>query len=197
MAFKQAMGTLSVVITLIAYARYMRKAARGEIQPHPLSWALWGVVTLIAYLVQRKQNAGPGSWVVLFTWVSCFLIAIYSYYKYKWNFEPSELLFLIAGLAAVLCYSLSKSPWISAVFATAADVIGYYSTIKKGWIEPFKDDWLSFLLNGIKFFVAFPALQSYSIGTYLYPVTIGTMNLGMFAMLVFRQNRVSMPSRNI
>ncbi len=183
MAAKASLGILSVVITLIAYARYIKKTAQGKIRPHPLSWFLWGMVTFVAYLVQKSHGAGPGSWVVLYTWVFCFLISIGSYWKYKWYFEKSELWFLGAGLGAVIYYYTVRDPLWSAVLATTADVVGYYSTIKRGLVEPYSDDDIAFLLNGVKFFVALPALESYSAATWLYPTVIGIMNLAVFGML--------------
>jgi hypothetical protein len=106
------------------------------------------------------------------------------------------LWFLGAGLVAVVYYGFSRNPSVSAVLATTADVIGYYSTLKKGWFEPHRDDDVSFLLNSIKFFVALPALESYSVGTCLYPATIGVMNFVVFGILRFRQWHLSASSPN-
>ena len=56
------MGALAVVITLAACGIYVWQTLRGEARPHPLSWLIFGILTGTAYLVQRDEAAGPGSW---------------------------------------------------------------------------------------------------------------------------------------
>src|SRR4051794_16401006 len=128
MTFKSAMGILSVLIMLIAYAIYLWQTARADgVRPHPFSWFLWGFVTGVAYLVQLTQGGGAGSWVVGFTALFCFLIGAISFLKRKWHFSLFDWLSLGAGLLVFGYYLLSKNPTWSAVLATTTDVIGYAS----------------------------------------------------------------------
>jgi|ERR1039458_7543344 hypothetical protein len=187
MTFKSAMGILSVIIMLAAYTTYIWQTARaGGVRPHPFSWFLWGVVTGVAYLVQITQGAGAGSWVVGFTAVICFLIGAVSLFKHRWHFSLFDWLSLAAGLLVFLYYMLSRNPTQSAILATATDVIGYGSTIKKGWAEPHGDSAPSFALNSIKFIPSLLALGSYSLATWLYPATLVLMNGAVATMLILR-----------
>src|SRR6185503_1371909 len=143
--FKSAMGVLSVLIMFVAYAIYLWQTTRGkEIKPHPFSWVLWGILTGVVYLVQVVEGEGPGSWVAGFTSLICFLIGGVSYFKYKWRFSLFDWLSVILGLAVFGFYLISKNPTLSAVLATASDVIGYGPTFKKGWSTPQADSVASF-----------------------------------------------------
>src|SRR6478736_9968249 len=98
-AFKPAMGALSVLIMLLAYSIYVWQTAReGGVQPHPFSWFLWGFVTAVAYLVQAALHGGPGSWVVGLTAIICFLIGGLSLVKHRWRFSWLDWLSMGAGL---------------------------------------------------------------------------------------------------
>jgi hypothetical protein len=191
MTFKVAMGALSVVIMLIAYAIYLWQTAREDgVRPHPFSWFLWGFVTGVVYLVQITQGGAAGSWVVGFTSLFCLLIGGFSLFKHRWQFSPFDWLSLGTGLLVFAYYLLSKNPTWSAILATTTDVIGYASTIKKGWAEPNKDSATSFALNSAKFVPSLLALGSYSLATWLYPATLVLMNGAVATMLLLRRRRI-------
>jgi hypothetical protein len=192
LTFKSAMGALSVVIMFIAYAIYLGQTARADgVQPHPFSWFLWGIVTGVVYLVQITQGGGAGSWVVGLTALICFLIGGFSLFKHRWHFSWFDWLSLGAGVIVFVYYLRSRNPTVSAVLATTTDVIGYGSTIKKGWSEPHKDSATSFALNSTKFVPALLALESYSVATWLYPATLVIVNAVVATMLLIRRRYLS------
>ena len=92
--FKDAMGALAVVITLVAYGIYVWQTLRGEARPHPLSWLIFGILTGTAFLVQRDEAAGAGSWVMGITAIVCLLLCLMSFWRgertfpwYEWRFS--------------------------------------------------------------------------------------------------------------
>jgi hypothetical protein len=194
MSFKFVMGAFSVLLMVLAFTIYIWQTTREDgVRPHPFSWFLWGFVTGVVYLVQISQGAGAGSWVVGFTALICFLIGAISFFKGKWHFSFFDWFCLLAGLIVFVYHLLSKNPTQSAILATATDVLGYGSTIKKGWIQPQKDSATSFALNSAKFVPSLFALQSYSLATWLYPATLVLMNAGVAIMLLARRRRSTGP----
>jgi hypothetical protein len=183
---KPILGPISILLTVAAYSRYVRKILNKHIHPHPVSWFLWGVVTLVAYYVQQSQDAGPGSWATGLTAIVCFGISGLCFWHFSDNdqhlsvFDVSSL---ALGLVACWFYWSQKSPIGAAISATIADLIGYGPTVIKGLKKPHDDDPVSFLLNGLKFFAAYGALRSYSVSTALYPLAIGAANVAVFVML--------------
>lgn len=187
---KDTLGALSVGIMAAAYAIYLwQTVKKGGVQPHPFSWLLWGLVTAVVYLVQRAQNGGAGSWVTGLTAAVCFIIGSLSLLKHKWRFSWFDWFSLGTGLAVFGFYLLAQDPTQSAVLATITDVMGYGSTIKKGWAQPHKDSATSFALNGIKFIPALFALDSYSLATWLYPATLVAVNGAVAVMLLVRRRQ--------
>jgi hypothetical protein len=183
---KPVLGSISILLTVAAYSRYFRKILNKRIHPHPVSWFLWGVVTLVAYYVQQGQDAGPGSWATGLTAIVCFGISGLCF----WQFSNSnqrlsvfDFCSLALGLVACWFYWSQKSPIGAAISATIADLIGYGPTVIKGWKQPHDDDPGSFFLNGVKFFAAWGALRSYSVSTALYPLAIGATNVAVSIML--------------
>ncbi|HVT16754.1 MAG TPA: hypothetical protein VHQ90_11335 [Thermoanaerobaculia bacterium] len=118
-----------------------------------------------------------------------------SFLKHRWRFHLLDWLYLAAGLVVFVYYLLSENPTQSAILATATDVLGYGSTIRKGWAEPDKDSATSFALNSAKFVPALFALESYSLATWLYPGTLVVVNGFVAVMLVWRRQQLASRSR--
>ena len=192
MEYKTALGALSIAIGVIAYAIYFWQSAKREgIQPHPFSWFLWGMVTAVAYLVQRGHGGGAGSWVTGFTALVCFIIGALSLLKHPGRFTWFDWSSLGTGLAVFIFYLLARDPTLSAILATVIDLVGFGPTYRKGWIEPHKESATSFAINGIKFIPAVFALQSYSIASCLFPITLVIVNIILAVMLVARRRQIS------
>lgn len=188
MEHNTTIGALSVGVGVLAYTIYISQTIRkGGVQPHPFSWLLWGLVTLVAYLVQRGRGGEAGSWVTGFTAAVCFLIGGLTLLKNHWRFSWFDWFSVGAGLFVLAFYIVAKNLTQSAILATVTDVVGYGPTIRKGWTEPHRDSATSFALNSGKFLVALFALGSYSVATWLYPATITVVNGGVALMLLLRR----------
>jgi hypothetical protein len=198
MGYSTVLGTLSVAIGILAYGIYIwQSSGRKGVQPHPFSWFLWGLVTAVAYLVQRVQGGGAGSWVTGFTAAVCLVIGSLTLVKHQWRFSWFDWFSIGAGLFVFTFYLFTKDPMHSAVLATVTDVVGYGPTVKKGWREPHKDSATSFALNGVKFVPALFALGSYSIATCLYPTTLVFVNGGVAVLLLVRRRQIAKKSDQI
>ena len=57
--WREALGALSVAMALLANGIYVWQTLVGEVRPHPLSWFLFGVLSVTGFLVQRNQGARP------------------------------------------------------------------------------------------------------------------------------------------
>ena len=71
--WRDALGLLSVALAILAAIIYIAQTLRGEVRPHPLSWFLFGILSLTGYLVQRDEGARQGSWTLMAMTVICFL----------------------------------------------------------------------------------------------------------------------------
>lgn len=187
---KAEWGIASLVIMAIAYAVYLIQTLKNHVQPHPFSWALFGVVTGTGYIIQVTKGAGPGSWVMGFTAAICFLLSAVTLMKGHWrwsDFDRIDWGLLIASLAVFGFYLATKTANLSACLATATDVIGYGPTIKKRWREPWGDSATAYALNSAKFIPSLFALESYSVATWLYPATLVIVNAAVAGLLLLRR----------
>jgi hypothetical protein len=201
------MGAVAVGIAVIAYALYVWKSLRGDARPHPLSWLIFGVLGGTSYLVQIDQAAGPGSWVTGITAVVCFLLCIMSFWRGERDFPWYEWAFLVAAAIIFAFYLWSRqpevfhagmseaardfigrhAPAISATLASIVSVVGFGPTVTKAWGRPRSDSASTFLLNGLKFVPALAAMDSVSVATCIFPVTLVIANLAVALLIYLRR----------
>jgi hypothetical protein len=202
--FKDLMGALAVVIAVGSYALYAWQTLRGQARPHPLSWLIFGILAGTTYLVQRDQVAGPGGWVTGVTAVVCLLLCVLSLWRGERAFPWYEWAFLLAAAVIFAFYLWSRQPallavtltsarrdWviaqgpaISAVLATAVSLLGFGPTLTKAWDRPLSDSALTFMLNGLKFVPALFAMDSLSLATCVFPVTLLIANV-VVALIIY------------
>jgi hypothetical protein len=193
---KGALGALSVLIMVVAYAIYLRQTFHRQVLPHPLSWFLFGSTTLVTYCVQAAKGAGPGSWVTGLTAVSCFVIFAYSWYRGRvLAHSPGDWVFFWGAFGVLGCYIasilLDVDSTFSAAVAAAADLIAYAPSVRKGWNKPNDDSVTSYLLNSAKFIPSLFALGSYSVATCLLPAALVLANAAFAGMLLWRRVRLA------
>ena len=138
-----------------------------------------------------ESGAGAGSWVMGFTAVICIVLAAMSIKRGERTFPWYEWAFLIAAGVVFIFYIWTKEPTISAVLATAVDVLGYGLTLTKAWSRPATDSVTSFALNSVKFVPSLFAMESVSIATCIYPSTLIVVNAAVAILLLWRRWQLS------
>jgi hypothetical protein len=189
--FKDTMGALAVVITLVAYGIYVWQTLRGGARPHPLSWLIFGILTGTAYLVQVDEAAGPGSWVMGITAIVCLALCLMSFCRGERAFPWYEWAFLGAAAVIFMFYLLSRQPTIAAVLAASVNVLGFGPTLTKAWQRPHSDSVTTFALNGLKFVPAFFAMDTLTVATCVMPAALVVANLAVAVIIYVRRTQTS------
>jgi hypothetical protein len=194
LTFKDLMGALAVVITLVAYGIYVWQTLRGEARPHPLSWLIFGVLTGTGYLVQLDQAAGQGSWVMGVTTIVCLLLCLMSFWRGERTFPWYEWAFLLAAAVIFIFYLWSREPTTAAVLAAIVSVLGFGPTVTKAWQRPHSDSITTFTLNSIKFIPAFFAMDNLTVATCVMPAALVVANAAVALIIYARRSRHRVPS---
>jgi hypothetical protein len=188
--WRDALGLLSVALAILAAIIYIAQTLRGEVRPHPLSWFLFGILSLTGYLIQRDEGARQGSWTLLAMTVICFLFVAASVARGERRFSGQEWAFAVAGGAVFVVYLFTRQSNVAAALTTLVDALGYGPTFVRGWSQPKKDSVASFALNGIKFVPSLMAMDPISFATSFYPATLLVLNAAVAIMLVWRRRAV-------
>jgi hypothetical protein len=193
--WRDALGILSVALAVLAAVIYIAQTLRGEVRPHPLSWFLFGILSLTGFLVQRDEGARQGSWTLMAMTIICFLFVIVSVARGERSFSLREWAFLIAGGAVFIVYLFTRQANVAAALTTLVDALGYGPTFVRGWSQPKKDSVASFALNGVKFVPSLMSMDPISFATSFYPATLMVLNAAVAIMLAMRRRAVAQLAR--
>lgn len=73
LTFPVVIGAAAFLIRGIAGGIYIGSILKGQTKPHLYTWLVFTILTAIAFLAQIKDGAGPGSWMLGITTISCFI----------------------------------------------------------------------------------------------------------------------------
>lgn len=202
MPIKLFWAYLSVVITLSGYAIYISQMYSDDparvVKPQPLSWVGFGFLTGTGWIIQVAHGADAGSWCLGITALTCFVIGVWSFAKFRDTSCFSDVRSISIACIGVVLFIFSLLTrqavgWatFSAVCATLADLAFYERTFKNAWRSPREESVTNFAANSIKCIPALLALQSYTVATTIYLVMLTCVN-GSFALfLLGRRSQLS------
>ena len=187
MLSKESLGVISVALTMVGYFPYFRSIIRRQTKPHLFSWIVWAIVTAIAFAGQYSRGAGPGSWAAGVTAFVCIAIAAMSMVLGEKNITRSDWVAFLMAVAAIPLWYFSEDPLAAVILATLIDVIGFYPTVRKSFINPYQENIFTWSINGVRSLISIFAIERYSFVTMIFPVALLFTNGGIALLLVWRR----------
>ena len=184
--WRDALGGLSVALAVLAAVVSVRPDLRGDVRPHPLSWFLFGVLSLTGYLVQRDEGARQGSWTLLAMTFICFLFVAASVARGERSFSAG------VGIRRRRGRGLRPLPVHPGRQCRGRDDDGHrrariWADVRTRVVLPSKDSVTSFAINGAKFVPSLMAMDPISFATTSYPATLLVLNMAVAVMLLLRR----------
>lgn len=187
---KEILAGIGILFMLSSYAIYIFSIYKGETRPHPFSWSIWGLLTLIGYFAQISDSGGVGAIITLLSAIISFVIAGIGYVKRK-NIviSRSDKWAFILSLLAIPLWLITDTPLWSVILITIIDGAGFYPTFRKSWHAPEQESCLSYALGGFKHVFTILALENYSVITTLFPFSLVLTNFALITMIYIRKRK--------
>jgi hypothetical protein len=182
-------GGLSVIATLVGLFPYVRSIVRKETRPHLFTWFVWGILTTIIFVIQLYEGAGAGSWCTGVTAATMFVIMAAGFRSGERKGTRNDRIALVAALAAIPLWILTKNPTVAAVFITGIDLVAFYPTVSKTWRHPHSEHLFYYWIWLIKYPFSLLALQSFTVANAVYPAAWTLAGAGFVSMVLIRRRK--------
>jgi hypothetical protein len=182
---KEFIGVVTVILAFLGLIPYIVDIFKNKTKPHIFTWAVWAIITILAFIGQWQSGAGAGSWTTGVTSLMTIFIAIISFKYGIKDITKSDTIIFIAALLAVIPWYLTKNPTLSIIILTIIDVLAFIPTIRKTIKYPESETLSSYILHTIRHGLSIAAISTYSISTYLFPGALAIMNL-IIALIIIK-----------
>jgi hypothetical protein len=191
--YKTILSVIGVMCGIAGYYFYFRNIFfREGNKPCIFTWIPVAIIVCFGVYIQWKGGASliEVSPTIL-TATFCVTLSILSLFNEIRRSEWVDWVCFIVALIAIVWWRISDSLVMPAIIVSAADVISFYPTLKRGWKNPFKETTLMWSLSFLKFVFAILALKTLSVATLFFPATIMIVNGSFVVVILARRKHLS------
>ena len=192
MTYKALLGSASIVLTLLAFAPYIRAIHKGQVIPHLFSWIIWGTTTLTVFFAQYHDHGGAGAWPIGVSGLITLYIAYLAYrVRSRHTITPADKWFLALALSALPLWYLTSDPMWAVIILTTVDLLGFGPTLRKAYRAPYEESLTFFALFITRNVLALLALTNYSVTTALFPLAVSLACLVLGITVIYRRRHTT------
>ncbi|MGO8672923.1 MAG: hypothetical protein ACLQVD_16375 [Capsulimonadaceae bacterium] len=148
---KELFGLFSALATVIGAVPYIVSTVRGQTRPHLFTWLVWTLLTGIIFFIQVATNAGPGSWAIGLTALTCAINVPLSIRYGESRGTVTDRIALAVSIISVIVWRAMNDPTVSAVMITAIDVVAFYPTVRKTFSKPYEENLFYYVIWLVKY----------------------------------------------
>jgi hypothetical protein len=184
---------IASVLAFVGNIAYLKDVVRGKVRPHPYTWFIWSIVSLVTFLGGLEKGAGidaiPTAVAEGFT-IIIFLYAVARLFKRSGatihvrkheigHIRPIDHIFLVVALLGLIPWALTKDPTISVIVVVTIDVIAFIPTLRKTWAHPETEQPLLYQMNVTRHILTLFSLGAFNVATALHSVAMIITNTVM------------------
>lgn len=193
---KEIIGIIAAALCFVAYAPYFRDIIAKKTIPHPYSWFVWGLTSVLIFALQISNGAGAGAYttgtVAAISFIVCYMALKNGGHK---DITWADTFLFIAAIIATGLWLLADRPTLSMILLVTADMFGFMPSIRKAWHKPYAETLSLWTINGFRHGLTLFALQSYTLLTVLNPLVWTVGNFSFAILLVIRRRAILPPTK--
>lgn len=183
---------LGAIIAAIGSFSYLTDTLKGKIKPNRVSFLLWSLAPLIAFVAETKQGVGLQS---LMTFVVGFLpltifIASFVNQKAVWKLTRFDLSCGALSLIGLLFWYLTKSGNVAISFSILADGLAALPTVVKAFNFPETENGWPFFTSSISAAITLLTIKVWDLANAGFPMYILIITLVISALVQFKLGKV-------
>jgi len=182
---------LGAVIGFAGSLSYIVATIKGKTKPNRVSWFLWALAPLIAFIAEMKQGVGIQSLMTFMVGFGPLLVFLASFInkKAEWKISRLDWFCGFLSLAGLFLWYITKVGNIAIIFAILADGFAAVPTIIKSYHFPETENWHVFLTSIINAGITLLTIKTWNFAHYGFPIYILIICLILFILIRFKIGR--------
>lgn len=170
---------LALFLSALGGAGYMRDTLRGVTSPNRVTWGLWAVEGILAFIVEKQDHVGSASLMTLMLGlVPCFVfLASFRHKHGVWQLGPFDIVCGVISLAGLLFWLVIGQATVALVSFVAADQMAALPTLRKSFLAPHTETAWSFFMGTLNCTITVLTLKHFTTAGFLFPGAIAVADL--------------------
>lgn len=178
---------VAVILRLAAGVGYLVATWRRIVQPNPVSWLLWGLTPLTAFVALVQDGVTPQAWVVLTLGVSPLLVfAVSVTRKTRWRVSRCDALCGGSAATGIVLWQITSNPGLALLFSIVADILASIPTLTKACEAPRSERSLPYLVSMASMVVILSTMSDPQLVDYAFPLYMLSINTAIFSVVRLR-----------
>lgn len=178
---------LAVFFTFLSYFIYYKSIFKWESKPHIFSWLIWGIISLVIFIIQLNDNAWIWAMNTWFVALLCLWIWFLSFKKWEKEITKQDTISFIFWMLSIFLWLFTEDPYFSILLLIGIDVFWFIPTFLKSYKKPFEENASAYLLASMWYFCSILALSHLTFLTVWFIVVTFSCNLILSIMIFARQ----------
>lgn len=176
---------VGILVNLLGNTSYVVDMFRGKAQPNRVSWGLWALAPLIAFVAELKQGVGIQSLLTLNVAFFPAIVFLLSFFikKSYWKLEKLDIICGILSLFGLLLWYITQVGNIAIFFSIIADALASFPTLVKAYKYPETENAIAYFGSAIAGMITLLTITKWDFQDFGYPLYIALM-MGAIALCV-------------
>ncbi len=177
---------LAALLSFAGTYGYIRDTMRGDTSPNRVTWGLWALEGLLAFVVEMQQHVGLASLTTLMLGLMPCVVLLVSFRNPHsvWKIGKFDLFCGLISVTGLIFWGFINEPTIALISFVAADQVAALPTVRKAWIAPASESPRVFLLGFVNCTITLLTLKHFTTAGVRFPGFILVTDLIIATLVV-------------
>jgi len=179
---------LAVALSVLGSASYVRDTLRGSTSPHRVTWGLWAVEGILAFVVEIQQHVGLAAVMTLALGLMPLVVFAASFVNRRavWRVDALDVMCGGVSVLGLVLWAFVNEPTAALLSFVSADFIAALPTFRKAWKAPDSETPRVFVLGAVNTGITLLTLRNVTTAGALFPGVIMMTDSILSVLIVTR-----------
>jgi hypothetical protein len=176
---------VGAAFSVVGALSYARDTIRGVTQPNRVSWLMWTIAPMLAFVAELRQGVGLQSVMTFAVGLAPLIILCSSFWNPRsvWKLESFDVACGIISGLGVVGWMVSSNNIVALVCFMVADCVAGLPTIHKSWIVPESESVGIYVAGVLNALITLATVKVWTTAEVAFPIQIALLT-GLQVLLV-------------
>lgn len=182
---------LGAILSFLGSLTYVIDTIKGKVKVNRVTWFLWALAPLIAFIAEIKQGIGLQALMTFMVGFNplCVFFASFVNKKSEWKLGRLDFICGFISLIGIFLWYITKTGNTAILFSILADFLAGIPIIVKSFRLPETESYFIFLLGAINALITILTIKKWSFEYYAFPLYVFFMCILIVILVKFKAGK--------